>query len=695
MRHLTNTTVAAPAKPLKTSLLYLSLGLFLLALALFGARAVLRRLAARQLQAARHALSSSAVDDAGGGRQRLIARLRRRCVIASVLAFCALWYATSISFTLYNKYVLYYWEGGCGFPVIFTSVHMGLKAVVAFAYLRWLRGARFYHGRSRRRRYPWARISSRDFLARACPVGMATGLDIACSNLSFLSIDVSFYTIVKTSSLAFTLLFAVALKLQPLRAPLVGIVVWISAGIAMASYGETVFHAEGFVLVLLAALFSGFRWALTQLLMTGGPGGRKNKGARGAFTAVRRSSTMGTAMSDAAGGGGGGGGVGTTRDGSSPVRVDVPSPGPSPSASPTPSPGPSPRARTGTAEAATAAAETARRWQEERDTALARFDSGEIDAKAIINSSPAGSAAGSRSSSPRSPANGSVAGGGGSVVAGGGVDGGGGGGGGAGAARLQGRGTSAQSGASVGGSRARKRRRFDALETLFLIAPASFLVVFPVVFIGDQKIHNADDPNAGGLISEAVKFSHSKFASDPALGWSVAGIAVGGGLFTFLLIIVELKLMEITSALELGIAGFVKEILTILFSIAVFGEHMSPLNVAGLLVTMLGVAAFLLDKHEHPLVREPARACRGLARRCCPPGAGADFRYALHNPGGRRSPTGGISLKIGGGGGGGGGGGYSHVGMVSPGGFEDAAAERSAELELRRVAAAAHDLRDQ
>ena len=187
---------------------------FLLALALFVARAMLRRITARELQAV-DALSSSSDDTA---RVVLIATLRRRCVVASVLALCALWYATSISFTLYNKYVLYYWEGGCGFPVIFTTVHLGIKAVIAALYIRYWRGAGFYHGRARRRRYPWdRRISSRDFLARACPVGMATGLDIACSNLSFLSIDVSFYTIVKTSSLAFTLLFAVAFKLQRLR----------------------------------------------------------------------------------------------------------------------------------------------------------------------------------------------------------------------------------------------------------------------------------------------------------------------------------------------------------------------------------------------------------------------------------------------------------------------------------------------
>ena len=99
-------------KPLKTSLLYLSLGLFLAALALFAARALLRRAAARRLQAARHVLSSSGVDDATGERAALVGTLRRRVQVASVLAFCALWYATSISFTLYNKFVLYYWEGG-------------------------------------------------------------------------------------------------------------------------------------------------------------------------------------------------------------------------------------------------------------------------------------------------------------------------------------------------------------------------------------------------------------------------------------------------------------------------------------------------------------------------------------------------------------------------------------------------------
>lgn len=45
----------------------------------------------------------------------------------------------------------------------------------------------------------------------------------------------------------------------------------MTLGVIMMVAGETAFNALGFILVILAAFFSGFRWALTQILLLKNP----------------------------------------------------------------------------------------------------------------------------------------------------------------------------------------------------------------------------------------------------------------------------------------------------------------------------------------------------------------------------------------------------------------------------------------
>jgi solute carrier family 35 protein C2 len=71
----------------------------------------------------------------------------------------------------------------------------------------------------------------------------------------------------KSSSLAFVLLFAFLFRLEHPSLKLAGIIATMTAGVVMMVAGETAFSAPGFALVLAAAFFSGFRWALTQMLL--------------------------------------------------------------------------------------------------------------------------------------------------------------------------------------------------------------------------------------------------------------------------------------------------------------------------------------------------------------------------------------------------------------------------------------------
>jgi solute carrier family 35 protein C2 len=75
----------------------------------------------------------------------------------------------------------------------------------------------------------------------------------------------------KSSALAFVLLFAFVFHLETPTWRLVGIIATMTIGVIMMVAGEVEFRLGGFLLVISAAFFSGFRWGLTQILLLRNP----------------------------------------------------------------------------------------------------------------------------------------------------------------------------------------------------------------------------------------------------------------------------------------------------------------------------------------------------------------------------------------------------------------------------------------
>ena len=75
----------------------------------------------------------------------------------------------------------------------------------------------------------------------------------------------------KSSSLAFVLLFAFLFRLEAPTWKLVAIIATMTFGVIMMVAGEVEFKLGGFILVISAAFFSGFRWGLTQILLLRNP----------------------------------------------------------------------------------------------------------------------------------------------------------------------------------------------------------------------------------------------------------------------------------------------------------------------------------------------------------------------------------------------------------------------------------------
>lgn len=99
------------------------------------------------------------------------------------------------------------------------------------------------------------------------PCGIAAAIEICCSNASLVYITLSFYTMVKSSTPIWVLIFSFLFGFEKPRFLLIVIIVIMVTGVVLTVEGETKFDGIGFSLVLTASIISGLRWSMTQLLL--------------------------------------------------------------------------------------------------------------------------------------------------------------------------------------------------------------------------------------------------------------------------------------------------------------------------------------------------------------------------------------------------------------------------------------------
>ncbi|APA05453.1 hypothetical protein SS1G_09877 [Sclerotinia sclerotiorum 1980 UF-70] len=197
-----------------------------------------------------------------------------------------LWYIFSLSISIYNKWMFDPKHLNFHFPLFTTCMHMLVQFSLASLVLYFLPQFRpRYDSISNPHN---THVSDSDmaqheidmkkplmtrmfYFTRIGPCGMATGLDIGLGNMSLKFITLTFYTMCKSSSLAFVLLFAFVFRLETPSWRLVGIIFTMTVGVVMMVFGEVDFSTKGFILVIFAAFFSGFRWGLTQILLLRNP----------------------------------------------------------------------------------------------------------------------------------------------------------------------------------------------------------------------------------------------------------------------------------------------------------------------------------------------------------------------------------------------------------------------------------------
>ncbi|GAA5960296.1 hypothetical protein JCM3765_002534 [Sporobolomyces pararoseus] len=188
-------------------------------------------------------------------KKKRLARLWWRAAAINVVFICA-WYCFSTLISVYNKWMFAEDHFNFPYPLFVTSIHM---------LVQWLLAALVLSIFPRLR--PTTRPAANDYATKVAPCGMATGLDIGLSNLSLRTITLSFYTMCKSSGLAFVLLFAFLFKLEKPSWRLAGIILIITSGVVLMVSTETQFHLVGMIEVLTASALGGLRWSLTQILL--------------------------------------------------------------------------------------------------------------------------------------------------------------------------------------------------------------------------------------------------------------------------------------------------------------------------------------------------------------------------------------------------------------------------------------------
>ncbi|CAI4047752.1 hypothetical protein SKDZ_13G0960 [Saccharomyces kudriavzevii ZP591] len=185
------------------------------------------------------------------------------------------WYFCSIALSIYNRWMFDPKDGlGVGYPVLVTTFHQATLWLVSSIYIK-LRHRPVKNALRRNNAFNWS-----FFLKFLVPTAIASAGDIGLSNVSLQYVPLTVYTIIKSSSIAFVLLFGCAFKLEKFHWKLALSVIIMFGGVSLMVFKPSDSNSTendralvifGSVLVLASSCLSGLRWVYTQLVLRNNP----------------------------------------------------------------------------------------------------------------------------------------------------------------------------------------------------------------------------------------------------------------------------------------------------------------------------------------------------------------------------------------------------------------------------------------
>jgi len=169
-----------------------------------------------------------------------------------------IWIVLSMSVILYNNYV--YNTLLFQFPVFMVTWHLVFAAIgtrILQKTTNLLDGAKEIH-------------MTRDlFLRSILPIGVLFSGSLILSNQAYLHLSVAFIQMLKAFNPVAILLISFSFRLQEPNRRLLFIVLLISCGVCLASYGEIAFSMTGFIIQAGAIAFESSRLVMIQVLLQG------------------------------------------------------------------------------------------------------------------------------------------------------------------------------------------------------------------------------------------------------------------------------------------------------------------------------------------------------------------------------------------------------------------------------------------
>ena len=144
-------------------------------------------------------------------------------------------WAVAVSITLYNKWT--FSTFGFHFPVTFIIGTFSVNWILSVTLRRHL------HARLEEAS---AAVPPTPARRKVLIIGTCTAFEIAASNLSLLTLSVSFHTMVKSSTPLFVLIFSVIFGLERPNCMLLSSMALVTVGVMLCSYGEVMFDLVGF-----------------------------------------------------------------------------------------------------------------------------------------------------------------------------------------------------------------------------------------------------------------------------------------------------------------------------------------------------------------------------------------------------------------------------------------------------------------
>ena len=170
---------------------------------------------------------------------------------------------------MFNKWFLNSWEGGFSFPVTASAGHMIVKLIL-------IRLWSCNPGKGEEINP----LSDHILFWIVIPIGACTAFDVMLSNSSLLFINLSMYTIIKSTYCIYVYLICVFYGLEPFRSWILFSIFVISCGLSLAVYSNAKINYMGIGMCLAASLFGAVRWVLTQYLF------KRDVQSRNAFIAL-------------------------------------------------------------------------------------------------------------------------------------------------------------------------------------------------------------------------------------------------------------------------------------------------------------------------------------------------------------------------------------------------------------------------